>query len=66
MDCKRFSYALISGIEQATGQHKEVLIPAVYSRLQTGGGGENSEVFSSTSVHVVVVTPSRSKPGLQV
>ena len=37
-----------------------------YSRLQTGGCGENTAEFLSTAVHVVVAPPSNSKPGLQL
>ena len=37
-----------------------------YSRLQTGGCGENSAEFASTSVHVVVTAPTNSKPESQL
>ena len=37
-----------------------------YSRLQTGGAGENAAKFTSTCVHVVVTLPISSKPELQV
>ena len=45
-------------VTQATFMH--------YSRLQTGGCGENSAEFSFTAVHVVVAPPSNSKPELQL
>ena len=38
----------------------------IYSRLHTGGSGENAAKFTSTSVHVVVALPTSSKPVLQV
>ena len=37
-----------------------------YSRLQTGGCGENSAEFASTAEHVVVAPPSNSKSESQL
>ena len=38
---------------------------SVYSRLHTGGAGENAAELTSTCVHVTVVPPIGSKPELQ-
>ena len=54
-------------IRTKTGRHEATQATFVhYSRLQSGGCGENSAEFSSTAVHVVVAPPSNSKPGLQL
>ena len=37
-----------------------------YSRLHKGGAGVNTAEFVSTCVHVVVVTPTNSKPESQL
>ena len=37
-----------------------------YSRLQKGGARVNDAEFASTCVHVVVVTPTNSKPESQL
>ena len=38
----------------------------LYSRLHTGGAGENAAEFPFTCVHVAVALPISSKPKLQV
>ena len=37
-----------------------------YLRLHTGGTGENTAEFTSTSVHTAAVLPTGSKPILQL
>ena len=37
-----------------------------YSRLHSGGAGENAAELASTCVHVAVVLPISTKPELQV
>ena len=43
-----------------------ICIMQLYSRLHSGGAGENAAVFTLSSVHVVVAIPISSKPELQV
>ena len=54
-------------IHTKTRRHEATQVTFMhYSRLQTGGCGENSAELSSTAVHVVVAVPINSKPESQL
>ena len=47
-------------------RRRKAVIFLQYSRLHKGGVGVNTAEFASTCVHVVVVTPTNSKPESQL